>query len=463
MKQSEKIISGLQQDIVLPDIVLQKADDAFSRILAENEKGKQPAASQGRGKNSRHKKRKRFPVWARGLTAAAAVLIAAFGICAANPVMAAKIPIIGHLFSLLQDKISFSGDYTGYAEPLDGNVQTDPETGGDSSVTGNRGTSSYSQTVNGVTVTLSEVYCNQEALNISLIIEGNEDFQDKIMTNQFGKQSLFLDMDTDFSFRDTPVMAGSGNIEGSFLDARTYAGVWRLDLKDVLFDVSEIDRMTSEAEAKGEEFVVNQEVLDKYGKMLTLPDEFTLNIDLKRIEGMLANPPEIDWGMSKEELEALSDEDFQALHDRIFEKYGLNKQPNTMQHYWFEGPWTFTLPIKVNTANNRTISVNDVNEAGIGLESVTVTPFEIHINEVYLNHDKADYFPVVLDAQGKYIDSAGSDAAFLPVADHDISRITVYLCDYLEYMDELKGLKYEDNFRELLEERAVYKKEVVLE
>ena len=29
MKQSEKIISGLQQDIVLPDIVLQKADDAF--------------------------------------------------------------------------------------------------------------------------------------------------------------------------------------------------------------------------------------------------------------------------------------------------------------------------------------------------------------------------------------------------------------------------------------------------
>ena len=47
MKQSEKIISGLQQDIVLPDIVLQKADDAFSRILAENGKGKQPAASQG--------------------------------------------------------------------------------------------------------------------------------------------------------------------------------------------------------------------------------------------------------------------------------------------------------------------------------------------------------------------------------------------------------------------------------
>ena len=282
------------------------------------------------------------------------------------------------------------------------------------------------------------------------------------MTNQFGKQSLFLDMDTDFSFRDTPVMAGSGNIEGSFLDARTYAGVWRLDLKDVLFDVSEIDRMTSEAEAKGEEFVVNQEVLDKYGKMLTLPDEFTLNIDLKRIEGMLANPPEIDWGMSKEELEALSDEEFQALHDRIFEKYGLNKHPNAMQHYWFEGSWIFTLPIKVNTANNRTISVNDVNEAGIGLESVTVTPFEIHINEVYLNHNNADYFPVVLDARGKYMDAAGSDAAVLPVAEHDISKITVYLCDYMEYMDELKSHKYEDSFRELLEERAAYKKEVVL-
>lgn len=462
MKQSEKIISGLQQDIVLPDIVLQKADDAFSRILSENGKAKQSPVIQGSRKNSRHKKRKCFPIWARGLTAAAAILIAAFGFCAANPVMAAKIPIIGHLFSLLQDKISFSGDYTGYAEPLDGGMQTEPEAGGDSSAgNGQDRASVYTQTVNGVTVTLSEVYCNKEALNISLIIEGNEDFQDKIMVDQFGNQSLFLSMDTDFSFRDTPVLAGSGNIEGSFLDARTYAGVWRLDLREVLLDVSEIDKMTSEAEARGEEFWVNQEVLDRYGKMLTLPDEFTLKIDLNRIQGMLANPPAIDWGMSEEELEALSDEEFQALRDQIFEKYGLNRHPNAMQHYWFEGPWSFTLPIKVNDTNNRTITINDINEDGIGLESVTVTPFEIHINEVYLKHNNADYYPVVLDSQGKYIDAA-SNAAILPVADHDISSITVYLCDYMEYMDELKSHKYEDNFQELLEERAAYKKEVVL-
>ena len=60
------------------------------------------------------------------------------------------------------------------------------------------------------------------------------------------------------------------------------------------------------------------------------------------------------------------------------------------------------------------------------------------------------------------MDAAGSDAAVLPVAEHDISKITVYLCDYMEYMDELKSHKYEDSFRELLEERAAYKKEVVL-
>ena len=46
MKQSEKIISGLQQDIVLPDIVLQKADDAFSRILAEKENSLLPARAE---------------------------------------------------------------------------------------------------------------------------------------------------------------------------------------------------------------------------------------------------------------------------------------------------------------------------------------------------------------------------------------------------------------------------------
>ena len=95
------------------------------------------------------------------------------------------------------------------------------------------------------------------------------------MTTQFGKQSLFLDMDTDFSFRDTPVMAGSGNIEGSFLDARTYAGVWRLDLKGCSFRrIGNRQNDQRGRKQKAREFVVNQEVLDKYGKMLTLPDEF---------------------------------------------------------------------------------------------------------------------------------------------------------------------------------------------
>lgn len=60
----------------------------------------------------------------------------------------------------------------------------------------------HTRAVNGVTVTVSEVYCNQEALNLSIMIEGKEPFQDKILVNQSGKQSLLLDMESVFSFRN---------------------------------------------------------------------------------------------------------------------------------------------------------------------------------------------------------------------------------------------------------------------
>ena len=53
----------------------------------------------------------------------------------------------------------------------------------------------------------------------------------------------------------------------------------------------------------------------------------------------------------------------------------------------------------------------------------------------------------------------GSSEA-LPIYGHDISTVTVYICDYVEYMDELKGKADQPGFKDLLEERAVYKKEV---
>lgn len=455
MKQSEKIISGLRQDIELPDIVIRKADAAFDRILSE--KGKETEMRNISDKKNRNTApQKHIPGWGKGLAAAAAILIIAFGFCAANPVLAAKIPVIGHLFEMLQEKVTYSGDYTGYAQPLEeGTKDTLPGREGED------GNAIYTRTVNGVTVTVSEVYCNQEALNLSLMIEGKEPFRDKILVDQSGKQSLFLDMESVFSFQPA-VYAGNGNLEGSFIDDHTFAGIWRLDLQEVLTDTTAIDDMAREAEGEGREFMITEETLKQYGKPISLPEQFSVDIHLKTIIGELAEQQSIDWGMSTEELEALSDEEFQELHDRICAQYGIDQYPNALQNYWMDGPWDFTVPVKVNDTDNRTVIINDWNEEGTGLQSVTVTPFEIRIKMFSGENSGKDYFPVVLDADGKWMDPGDGDVSSIPASGHDVSHIYVYLCDYQKYMDEIKGYRDQDNFRQILEEQADYAKEVNL-
>ena len=51
--------------------------------------------------------------------ATAAVLAVGFVVCAANPVMARELPIVGGIFAELQDKVSFFGNFADRAETLE--------------------------------------------------------------------------------------------------------------------------------------------------------------------------------------------------------------------------------------------------------------------------------------------------------------------------------------------------------
>ena len=74
---------------------------------------------------------------------------------------------------------------------------------------------------------------------------------------------------------------------------------------------------------------------------------------------------------------------------------------------------------------------------------------------------------MALDADGNrlpYNDSFGN-CAFYTIQDRDISTIDIYILDYIEYMDELKGddnyynnenKAPEDKWSTLLEERCFY-------
>ncbi len=71
-------------------------------------------------------------------------------------------------------------------------------------------------------------------------------------------------------------------------------------------------------------------------------------------------------------------------------------------------------------------------------------------------------FAAALDADGNKIESGGENAYELAIEGHDISKVFIYICDYDQYMDELKGYGVPGNgnsksFQEVLEENALFK------
>lgn len=66
---------------------------------------------------------------------------------------------------------------------------------------------------------------------------------------------------------------------------------------------------------------------------------------------------------------------------------------------------------------------------------------------------------------------SGGSINTVSVGDHDISKIDIYICDYVEYMDEIKGYNFGrdikdsgyDNFKDLLDAKALHHTEVVFE
>ena len=69
------------------------------------------------------------------------------------------------------------------------------------------------------------------------------------------------------------------------------------------------------------------------------------------------------------------------------------------------------------------VEVNETNEAGIGLKSIEISSVELTLNTI----EKADTVAVALDANGNKIENGSSNMYELAIADHDISKVYVYI------------------------------------
>lgn len=450
----------LQKDIEMPEIVHEHINQAYR--LIENNAVLQKKAS----KDPYHWMKSGGRI-AGGM---AAVLAVGFVFCAINPVMEKNIPVVGGLFEILQDNVSFFGDFSDHAttlEAVDGTKTDSSETDGAKTDHANND-AIYTKTADGLTITCSEVYANSQAIYVTMQFKSDKPFPETETGAESGTPVIDLDMTggVDFNSEASPVI--DGQVEGKFLDDNTYACIFRYDLAEAAKDYTEynekynemtqqvmdemgitqadLDDQTDEGYALLEEFINKLSErggeYQKYIKDIDIPDTFNLHLDITKVRGLEAN---YQWSEEDEK------------------KYGRDAG-----YYKYEGDWSFDIPVTVDDSQTEVLELNDTNDAGIGLKSVIRTPYELTVNELYKEGSNSDCFMVALDANGNtlpYNESTGNCNNFA-IQDRDISTVDIYFLDYVQYMDELKGQQNFDNptkedgqkWKKLLEENAKYHK-----
>ncbi|HJB87887.1 MAG TPA: DUF4179 domain-containing protein [Candidatus Blautia excrementigallinarum] len=379
-------------------------------------------------------------------------------------------------------------------------------------------------TQNGTSVTLSEVYCNDSALYLAFKIETEDKFPDTMM-DQEGKPVVRFGFDSAFS---TSFQSGKDEmllnsyLDGQILDENTYAGVLRIESTDLtvdekgwndfynarnsFFEENGIDVDSFSTDQISKVFGIEEytdEILPEIGgpdihdyvKEISLPEDFTLDLTVRDIIGTLPEDqsklPEIpedikkayedamaENGLSTEEsaydnfTEEQKDTEhrlFTEMWNAYYERYPEAAGPGNEYENWIlDGEWKFTVDVNKNLSDTVTKDIDVTDGDGYGVTSITKTPFEITVE---MNDPEAKYVPVVLDAEGELMTGGGlvGNMETVAVQGKDTSTVYVYICDYYEYMDELKGYYWsedyvekakEKTFRELLDERAVAKAEV---
>ncbi len=362
-------------------------------------------------------------------SAAAAGILAALCagmLLASNPVLAAKLPLIGRIFSLVQEKVSYKGRFSDDAEIYIKDGSSETPSGSEKhavpsksdNMAGKQTENLLVQTSGGLTVTVSETNCSAQALYLALCIENEEAFPaDFIKTKNMDGylpdyDSLSLETNSYYNVpgltkKDRPAGGGYPTpyyIEGQFVDDHTFTGIIRVSLDEDL----------RSSAAAGTDTTLSS---DK--KNTALPAEFMYYLEISDIYADL---------LQYEETYATDPE----THEQMALSEPLKK------HY--KGKWNFAIPVSMNKGDAQTVNINKKNENGIGIGSVEKTNFEIKA-ELLLPEDAQpyDYIVAVCDADGKRLESQGDNSEVFSTYGRDTQTVYVYVCDYIKYMDELKG------------------------
>ena len=529
---------------------VENTENMVQRLREKSTKKSTKKSTESYGKKSTgtaksHKKFKAVYKTALGLTAAAAVFSA---VCITNPAFAENIPLVGNVFKQLGNSLGFYGDYSKYAKQLTDSTEDARSADADGSQEGSNNSQnvqaedqnttendnsdktkdneSYSKTVDGTTVTLSEVYCNELAMYLSMTIHTEDKFPDTFIRFD-GKPDIQLSENSTvkYDYMDGKSNLFNAYLDGKMLDDNTYAGVLRIPVEDMTvddagwtkfyevrnaffkekgidvdsedFSFDKLAQVLGMDEYSDEKLPqVGGPAISDYVKDIKVPDRFAMELDLKDIVGTLPDDqdttPDIpqdlrdeynqkmaehgistddaDYESLTEEQKDLEHQFFTEMWNEYFERYPEANEGNNRYNSWtLKGDWKFNVDVEKNTSDTVKKDVNVVDENGDGVLSITKTPFEITMK---MQDPETKYVAVMLDANGDILPDGGvanSNADTYAIQDRDVSTVYIYLCDYYEYMDELKGYYWSDDyeekaktktFKQLLDERAVAGTEV---
>lgn len=439
----------------LPPQVADAREEAFAKVRAlakdKAKDGKQNNTAIS-GQDTDHKNYKRMKkILFRGLVGTGVAAAAFSCIYMVNPSVVAQMPLVNHVFEQIGESLDFAGDYAALAEQV-----KEAEKGIESI------------TVDGTTMTLSETYCNETALYLSLVIHSEEKFPDtfydengKPMINMYGQ----IDVDFDEEGAIDLVYVGDSEIDGKMIDDNTFAGVIRFDLGQ---------HFSNKGVEIPDNYQVKLSVPQIVGTKLhdtrpEMPEELRQKYEIAMEENGLGLTDE-DYERFTQEQKDIEHQLFNDMWNAYYELYpDRQTYPNQYDNWFMYGPWEFKFDVARNDEDVIRQELNDINENGLGIISVTKTPMEISVEMV----ENLDCYAAILDADGNLMGSGvpgyGNSA---PVRGYDTSKIYVYVCDYEEYMDELDDVwwsgGYDESvrgevFKELLDERSLYCKEIIFD
>lgn len=338
----------------------------------------------------------------------------------------------------------------------------------------------YVQTSNGITMTVSELTCDGESLYLGMMLYSEAGFPEDLIhvgeEEGYEYEGVTLEGICALSFAEEDSISSAYRMEGLFDDVQTFQGILQLSVsgytrwpdpkqleeagisladpmgEEAWSDASE-EELFDEMEKRQAEYQAKvQETFPWAGEAIEVPEEFYCDLNIRKISARLRT--------SHDEEKEFPD--------------GEKVMVPIPDHQEYEGTWNFHFPVRNGcTVQNETVLVGQTNESGVGIKAVTRTPYTVTA-ELILPPEalRYNYMLVFCDAMGDPMEEQGHSMETCSTEGRDTSTVYVYVCDYVEYLDELReyGLaedyaekRMEKTFAQYLSEHALFGTKVTFE